>query len=615
MSASVINFIVGMSLLFAGQRLFAGTDTIASGLSLAGLVALIAALALRVRERASAPTDVARDAHTQAMVGLIVSLASLALYALSTEDIASKLTSDEESLKRITVSLQAIFPIVWLLGAIPMILVDRAIVDNPRVVQPLRIRQAVDNGLAVALGLALVFPVNYLAKEYNKRWDLAYFKTTTPGESTRAIVEHLAEPLVVRVFLPTSSDVAPELMGYFEQLKGPNLDVQLVDHAAEPALAKELKIRDNGYVAVTAKDGTEDANTKSWKVGTELDDAKRNLKKLDEEFRKRLLEMAKGKRTVYFTVGHGELGWKGGERPEDKITGLKKGLELMNLKVKELGLVEGLGNAVPDDASFVVIMGPKQPFLDAEIATLKAYVERGGSLWIAVEPDGEPLDGLLLGLGLKRGAGTLASEVGIAPIAGDISDRVNVATNRYSSHESTTTLAKAAKQIPLITPTSAWFEELSGGPGKTTVVVRSMDTTWPDLDGDLKPGAGEEKKSRPVAAAVSLPVAGEAPAEGEQAKEGRALVIGDATVLSDLVLSANPTRGHPGSVAYLLDGTAWLMNEEELGGTVENEEDVKIEHSREDQVKWFYGTIAGVPLLVFVLGALRVRSRRSGGAA
>lgn len=607
MSPSVINFLVGMGLVFAGQRLFAGTDTLSSGLTVAGLIAVFAAVGLRVRDRSAATSDAAREAHGLALGALALSLVSLLLYALGTESIATKLTTEEESLKRLTVSLHAVFPIVWLLSAVPMILVDRVISDNPRVVQPLRVRQAVDNGLAVALGLALVFPVNYLAKEYNKRWDLAYFKTTSPGESTRAIVNNLDEPIVVRIFMPTSSDVAPELMAYFDQLKGPNLSVELRDQAAEPNLSKDLKIRDNGYVAITSKDGTEDANTKSWKVGTELEDSKRNLKKLDEEFRKRLLEMSKGKRTVYFTVGHGELGWKGGERPEDKITGLKKAMELMNLKVKELGLVEGLGNAVPDDASFVVIMGPKQPFLDAEINTLKTYVEGGGSLWIAVEPDGEPLDALLAELGLKRGEGTLASETGIAPIAGDISDRVNVATNRYSSHESTTTLAKAAKQIPMITPSSAFLEEIAGK-GKTTVVVRSMDTTWADLDGDLKLGEGEEKKSRPVAAAVTLPVA------GEDGKEGRALVIGDATVLSDLVLSANPTRGHPGSVGYLLDGTAWLMNEAELGGTVENEEDIKIEHTRDDQVKWFYGTIAGVPLLVFVLGALRVRSRRKGGA-
>ena len=32
--------------------------------------------------------------------------------------------------------------------------------------------------------------------------------------------------------------------------------------------------------------------------------------KMDEEFQKRLLDLAKGDRIAYFTVGHGELNWK-----------------------------------------------------------------------------------------------------------------------------------------------------------------------------------------------------------------------------------------------------------------------------------------------------------------
>ncbi|MCB9760213.1 MAG: Gldg family protein [Alphaproteobacteria bacterium] len=614
MSGSVILYLAGMVLVFAGQRLLGDGEALSMGLSVLGVALVLGAVGARVRRMGDAPTEAARDAHRKALLATAAGALSLVIYALSTDTVAEALLSDEEALKRWSVSWQAVWPIVWLLGTAPMLLIDLAIQDNAQVVQPVRVRQAVDNGLVMALGLALVFPLNYLAKEYNKRWDLAYFKTTAPGDSTRAIVENLSDPVVVRVFLPTSSDVTAELMGYFNQLQGPNLTVELLDHAAEPALAKDLKVRDNGYIAVTVKDGTDDAATKSWKVGDELDSAKRNLKKLDSEFRKRLLDLAKGKRTIYFTVGHDELNWRGGDLPEDKLTGLKKVLQAMNFKVEELGLTAGLGTAVPDDAAMVFVVGPKEPFLDGEIETLQRYVDAGGKLFIALEPDGEHLDGLLPHIGLKLGEGTLASATQYLRRSGDISDQTNVVTDRYSSHESTSNLSRYSKQLPMVTPGAGWLEEVSGGQGKVTIAVRSDDSVWADLDGDLKLGDGEEKKIRPIAAVVT---GGDAPApkdgEGDDAAAAdddgfRAMVIADATAISDLAIAFK------GNQVYLIDGIGWLLGEAELGGSVESEEDVKIEHTREDQVTWFYGTIVGIPLLVLIFGVVRNR-RRMGGVS
>jgi len=86
-------------------------------------------------------------------------------------------------------------------------------------------------------------------------------------------------------------------------------------------------------------------------------------------------------------------------------------------------------------------------------------------------------------------------------------------------------------------------------------------------------------------------------------------VIADATALSDRWIP------NPGNQLYVYDAVSWLLGEEGSGGTLESEEDVKIQHTRDDQVAWFYGTIAGVPFLVFIAGALRIRRRKSGGAA
>ncbi len=87
----------------------------------------------------------------------------------------------------------------------------------------------------------------------------------------------------------------------------------------------------------------------------------------------------------------------------------------------------------------------------------------------------------------------------------------------------------------------------------------------------------------------------------------RVLALADATILTDLAI------GNLGNQQFIFDGVNWLVGAEALSGATESEEDVKIEHTKEDQALWFYATVLGVPVLVLVLGALHVRRRRRGG--
>jgi hypothetical protein len=512
----------------------------------------------------------------------------------------------------------ALWPILLLSGSLPMITVDHALNDSPIVVQPRRIQQAAANGLAAALGIALVFPLNFLASDHNKKWDLTYFKTSEAGSATHALVENLDEPLDARIFLPSSAETYNELKAYFEPLDSPNFRVSFLDHAAEPRLAKALKVRDNGYIAITqgeivlGEDAPDPENkpvTKTLKVGTELDDAKRTLKKLDTEVQELIIKVAKGDRYAYLTVGHGELSWKGSGGPMDKVAALKKLLQAMNFKVKELGMADGLAEAVPDDADIVFVLGPDEPFLEPEVEALSAYAQGGGSLFVALEPDyskeatdlerGEdPLQDLVADLGLKMGEGVLAQETKFVPLTRTRSDRLNLGTDRFSSHDSTRVLSKNSSQLFLFTPTATYLEETKEGDATVTITVRSQSDAWADLNGNLEldKDGGEKKKIRPIAAA-SLG-AGETP--------HRAVVVGDANLFSDFALQ------NLGNQRFVYDGINWLIGEAESSGETNNEEDVKIKHAKEEDVAFFYSTVMGVPFLILLFGVVRLRRRERG---
>ena len=196
-------------------------------------------------------------------------------------------------------------------------------------------------------------------------------------------------------------------------------------------------------------------------------------------------------------------------------------------------------------------------------------------------------------------------------------------TNRYSSHASTVTLSKYSRQLQLITPRAGWLKESTPGiaGAKTTVTVRSLQDNFADLDGNLELDKETEKKEvRPIAMVATGPApqapeptaepleegvepAAEASGDAEPA-EFRAVIVADSTLFSDLALASQ------GNQVFVSDALNWLLGDEALAGTTESEEDVKIEHTKEDQTLWFYGTSLGVPLIVLLLGLLRVRRRK-----
>ena len=65
----------------------------------------------------------------------------------------------------------------------------------------------------------------------------------------------------------------------------------------------------------------------------------------------------------------------------------------------------------------------------------------------------------------------------------------------------------------------------------------------------------------------------------------------------------------------VIDSLAWLTDDAATAGTVESEEDVKLEHTREGQGWMFYGTAAAMPVAFLLLGVGRISLRRRRSAA
>jgi len=57
----------------------------------------------------------------------------------------------------------------------------------------------------------------------------------------------------------------------------------------------------------------------------------------------------------------------------------------------------------------------------------------------------------------------------------------------------------------------------------------------------------------------------------------------------------------------------WLVGEESFTGQVNSEEDVRIEHTKQQDLAWFYSTIFGIPAVVLGVGLFARRRMLAGG--
>lgn len=624
--ACTVPYLVGMVLVYVGERLVGSPPSarlLLDGLGAAGLLWAVLARAVNwARSRGDR-----RSVEGMILASYLGGLVALALYAARLETVRERVFPWEMGaplVDRYRAILQVLWPIVWLSSVLPLLLMEissASMVRAPRI-ERRRVAFSAGSGLAVAWLLASLFLLNYVGNAHNRKWDMSFQRTSSPSEDARRLVANLNEPFEVFLFYPESNEVLEELSGYFEELASRSdlMQVRVYDHVMEPKLAKDLGARQNGSLVYRYGDKKEVV-----RIGTEMGEARGKLAKVDEEFQNRLLKLVADKRVAYLTAGHGERAyeWKGGEEPRHPVTGLKKILQKQNFEVKPLGLGQGLGADVPEDASLLVIADPAEDFLPEELAALRRYLEGGGRMWIALDPEHSTnVAGLLEDFGLRFQATPLANERYFMRASYEKADRYNLFTNRTSSHPSVNTLSQNASSLAVVLIGSGHLEKIEGPKAEARIVMtlRSMPMTWADENRNLEPDGPEEKKTYDLGAAVTADVHRDdtEPAEGAPDLEGkgpakeqmRLIVLADADALSDQVI------GNLGNYFFFEDGLKWLFGEEPLLGSVGTEEDVRIMHTREEDVVWFYTTIFAVPLVVLGIGVIynrfRLRQTRRG---
>jgi hypothetical protein len=503
-----------------------------------------------------------------------------------------------QSSPKLAVMFQVLFPALLLLSLVPLALLEAsasAMVRAP-VMETDRARGALFSGVGTAFVLIFAFSAMYVATQRDVTKDLSYFRTAKPGDSSRKIIQGLTDPLQVTLFFPPANDVGEQVAQYFTDLsqESPQLQVTRMDQAVEPTRARDMGVTTNGVIVISRGEQRE-----VYTVGLEIDRARGQLQRLDQEIQKRLLTVARPRRVVYFTGGHGERSDERvppGQTPRPGVEQLKDLLRGQNVTSLPLSVAEGLGSEVPRDAAAVFIIGPTKDFLPEEVAALREYFNKGGRLLIALDPDGSAQAGLMEVVGMKYTLTPLANDQVYFRTTRQISDRANLGTSDYASHPTVSTLAQLGGQAPVAFLGAGLLEPGTRPPEGVTVdvAVRSHDATFMDPNRNFTADEKEERRNYPLVLAAQ---------KGTGKEQGRAVVMADSDALMDGVLP------NLGNVYLALDALRWLTGEEAISGTVTNEEDVPIQHTREQDTLWFWATVLLAPAMVLGVGYFVTRRR------
>ena len=594
-------YAAGLLFIYVGERILAAGHASAV-VTAVGMAGVLGAAAWRGLGSRKAPAGVRTTAR---MLLFLYGLGVVALVLhFAGGELGARLHGRTLDLRmpRLAGALAVLWPSLMLAGTLPVLLVELALAGmaHAPVLDTRRVRAAMLSGLGTALALVFCFSAAYVTAERNLKVDLAYFRSTRAGTATKKLVAALDQPVQVYLFFPPANEVAEEVANYFADLsrESSQLSVSQLDQAVEPARAHELGVSGNGVVVVAR-----DKRREQIAVPVRLESARSKLRVLDQEVYKRLMIVSRGTRVAYFVQGHEERTFDpiGETDRRGNVRLLRDLLSELGLQAKELGLAQGLGHEVPADAGLLLMLGPRRPIMPAETESLLRYFGRKGRLLVALDPESDDAAAALLdGLSLRFNPTALANDQIYWARTRQKPDRIGIATGSYSSHASMATLNQFGLRLPLVFLGAGSLsrpDKPAADAPSVSFVVHAEASTWNDLNGNFEFDGGKEvRKAYELAAAVSK---GATPEE-----EGRALVLADSDALTDelIVNRANSVLA--------LNLVRWLSGDERLAGTINNEEDVPVRHTRKQDVAWFYASVFAAPALLLGIG-FTVRRRAS----
>jgi ABC-type uncharacterized transport system involved in gliding motility auxiliary subunit len=449
------------------------------------------------------------------------------------------------------------------------------------------------------LGIALLALLAFLGARYHKSWDWTEAKSHSLTDQTKKVLQGLAQPVqVTALFAQIAAAEAKDLLARYEEAAPEKFDVEFVDPQAQPGRLAELGIEAGrleggllhvaiGEESVDVKDLTEVALTQA-------------IVKLTRQEQKK----------VYFLDGHNERPIEGEKAAEgDGMTEAAEALRNENYQVETL-LLAAKGE-VPADANVLIAGGPTRPLHESEHAALARYLERGGALFVMLDPRA----GTDLGDDLVKWGVQVGDDVIVDRVQGLFGRPTTPFAAEYGDHDITRELGDAT-----LFHVARSVLPADGAKGALAPIVRTGEQSWAERDMDrlLTKGEAEYNDGSDLKGPVSLAIAGTlelgaapAPAaEGEAPPaptSARLVVMGDSDFASNQLIREFRNRD------LFVNSVNWLLGDVDAISVRPGQPRAsRLQLSTEQFLEIRYLALFVMPELIALIGVVAWWRRRRG---
>jgi ABC-type uncharacterized transport system involved in gliding motility auxiliary subunit len=463
-------------------------------------------------------------------------------------------------------------------------------------------------GVSVLVVLGILVAVNYIGARQNKRWDLTANQAFSLSEQTGNVLTGLDAPLNIMVFVQE-----PDFPRYRDRLEeyeylSSHVTTEYIDPDKRPTVASANQIQQYGTLVFNYKGRTERAT-----LPPEQDIA-------EQAITNAIVKVVSGQeRKVYFVQGHGERDTASTAR--EGYSAVAEALGRENYTMETLVLAQT--GSVPDDASVVVVAGPKTDFFQPEIDALRTYLDKAGKLLLQIDPpdkgEGPPFSNLIAlahEWGMEVGNDVVVDASGMGRLIGTDASSPVVAT--YGSHPITENFGFVTA-FPLSRSVTPVMEGVNGRTAQP--FAQTSPQSWAEADitdmlatgkVSLDESRGDKKGPVTIGAAASAPSTspvapgGTNPLDPDAPKpETRVAVVGDSD------FAANAFVGIQGNQDMFMNILGWLSQQENLIAIrPKDPEDRRITVTDTQQRNIIWLSLLVIPASIFGTGVYSWARRR-----
>jgi ABC-type uncharacterized transport system involved in gliding motility auxiliary subunit len=431
--------------------------------------------------------------------------------------------------------------------------------------------------LYVAIVVAVVGGLNFLANRYNKSVDTTQNKRFTLSDQTIKIAKNLKQPLTITYWdQPSKYQAARDILDRYKNLSS-DIDVQYMDADKNRTQAIASGVKQFGTIFV--------------KVGNKQEEAKSLT---EEEITGAMVRALKGgDRTVCFLIGAGEHSPDDSER--DGYSAIKDALEKNNYKTQTVQMIPK--PEIPAACTIILIGGPQHEYLQPEVDAIKNYVENGGRALIFVDPplkfarmeisDNEPFMKVLEGWGVTPDKDLVLDTSGVGQLFG-LGPEFPLVTS-YESHA----IVREMKETPTGFPIARSLEVKNGDKTSVEKLFATTENSFATMNltsGDIKQGKDDKKGPLTLGAAGTYTT-------GKENGNGRFVVVGSSRWVTNGFLRFNGNRD------LFLNMINWLSSDEDLISIRPKEpNDSRLSMTARQMNLVFYESILIIPLLIVAAG-------------